>query len=72
MAVLYMESWIWLGVFEWCLNEYESPYSTSVSKDSHRTMKGGSWYFNDEFSTVNFRTDYYPVLRNVDVGFRVV
>ncbi|MDD5391986.1 MAG: formylglycine-generating enzyme family protein [Thiothrix sp.] len=37
-----------------------------------RVLRGGSWYFNPAYLRSSNRLDYSPVLRNLDLGFRVV
>ena len=34
------------NVWEWCLNEYDTPSNTDLSGDARRVMRGGSWNYD--------------------------
>ena len=53
------------NVEEWCWNYFSGAQSARVSR-------GGSWIFIANFCAVSYRDNYYPDLRNSDLGFRVV
>jgi hypothetical protein len=60
------------NVWEWCSNGYDKPESIDDSRNSHRVVRGGSWY--------HFLNDARAASRNMDpshnryesLGFRVV
>ena len=58
------------NVWEWCANEYEvlSSYQDGA-KD--RAIRGGSWYFGQNFASAVVRTGYNPFQGNDDIGLRI-
>ncbi len=59
------------NVWEWCLNEFDSPKKTGVSGEAGRAVRGGSWGNSPDYARCGYRYDYYPDLRLDNVGFRV-
>ncbi len=66
------------NVFEWCA-DYYGKYNTKSKKDpkgpkkgQYRTIRGGSWYYVDEFCRVTQRDCPKPTLKKFSYGFRVV
>jgi formylglycine-generating enzyme required for sulfatase activity len=61
-------------VWEWCLNQYEAPYSTTIDPgdDRPRVLRGGSWNFNQAFARCPLRISFNPLARSNNIGFRVV
>ncbi len=60
------------NVWEWCLNEYDNPERTKVTGKKTRSVRGGSWYLYPDYVRAANRYWYYPDVRNVSIGFRVV
>ena len=62
------------NVWEWCLNEHGNPEHIQESGDATRVLRGGSWDYNDDFASARFRFRGVssPLLRNYDIGFRLV
>ena len=52
-------------VWEWCENWYDET-------EKNRVLRGGSWYFNAGSSRSANRIRFYPTIRSVDVGFRLL
>ncbi len=59
------------NVWEWCLNEYDSPAETKVSGEARRVLRGGSWNFGPDVARAPFRSYYAPYDRNYGVGVRL-
>ncbi len=66
------------NAFEWCLDTY-GPYSGKSVKDpegakkgQYKTVRGGCWYYIDEFCRIAQRDSPKPTLKNFYYGFRVV
>ncbi len=60
------------NVWEWCLNEYETPGNFQENGSEGRVVRGGSWYdFHYHASAVS-RGWYSPYSRDNGNGFRVV
>jgi len=38
---------------------------------SRRVVRGGSWYYNADYSRVAYRYDYSPDYRGSNYGFRI-
>jgi formylglycine-generating enzyme required for sulfatase activity len=66
------------NAFEWCRDHYGKYPSRSVknpkgpSKGPYRVIRGGSWYYVDEFCRVTQRDCPKPGLKKFVYGFRVV
>jgi formylglycine-generating enzyme required for sulfatase activity len=60
------------NVWEWCLNEYDSPEKTSSNGNANRVLRGGSWFGTLADARTSFRGCDFPDLRLNNVGFRVV
>ena len=66
------------NVWEWCRNKYEKPNDKWVGKDpvdrsdAGRVLRGGSWFFSQDFARAAYRSYFAPDDRNYDLGFRVV
>ena len=66
------------NAFEWCLDNY-GPYSsksvknpTGAKKSSYKVIRGGSWYYVDDFCRITLRDAPKPNLKKFVYGFRVV
>ncbi len=60
------------NVWEWCITDYETGRSDSISGNSSRVLRGGSWIFvGASYSRAVVRYGSLPRLRGYDVGFRV-
>jgi hypothetical protein len=59
------------NVWEWCLNEYDTPSNTELSGDARRVMRGGSWNYEQDEARTAFRGSDVPNYCNYDVGFRL-
>ncbi len=66
------------NAFEWCLDGY-GPYPAKHLKDpvlhkdsQYRVVRGGCWYYYDEYCRVAQRDGPKPNLKNFYYGFRVV
>lgn len=65
------------NVYEWCqdwFGEYPSTAQTNPSgakTGSARVFRGGSWYYYSQFSHVAYRSDFTPVFRPGNIGFRL-
>lgn len=66
------------NAFEWCL-DYYGPYPSKAVKDpkgpkrgQYRVIRGGGWYYMEEFCRVAQRDGPKPTLRKFVYGFRVV
>ncbi|MBN2662957.1 MAG: formylglycine-generating enzyme family protein [Bacteroidales bacterium] len=66
------------NAFEWCA-DYYGPYSnksvtdpTGPRKGQYRVIRGGSWYYMDEFCKITQRDSPKPTLKKFVYGFRVV
>ena len=66
------------NAFEWCRDYYGKYTSKSVknpkgpSRGSYRVIRGGSWYYVDEFCRVTQRDSPKASLKKFVYGFRVV
>lgn len=66
------------NVWEWTLSSYKPyPYKdedgrNTISNDSKRVVRGGSWYDRPKRSTSSFRLPYRDYQKVYNVGFRVV
>ena len=66
------------NVFEWCydwhgtIEEGEEEDPQGVSSGGNRVFRGGSWRNYASYASVSYRYNYYPYLRNNNLGFRVV
>jgi formylglycine-generating enzyme required for sulfatase activity len=59
------------GVWEWCLNKYNDPFSTELSGQSTRVFRGGS-FTRDKFAAQTvYRFHSDPLSRRYDLGFRL-
>jgi formylglycine-generating enzyme required for sulfatase activity len=61
------------NVWEWCLNKYESPYSTAVdTSNDYRALRGGSFFDSREGAACAVRDPASPPNARVSgLGFRV-
>ena len=66
------------NVFEWCLDGY-GPYQSHTQKNPllypesmYRVIRGGSWYYYDEYCRVTQRDGPKPNLKTFYYGFRIV
>ena len=69
------------NVWEWCWNWSTDKYDTEAeggsdptgsSAGSHRVLRGGCWWFDSDYCAVSCRGGFYPSLRDLDRGFRLV
>ena len=60
------------NVWEWCLNEYETPSNLQESGSEGRVLRGGSWYFDHYYAAAVRRYWNSPDSRWTYYGFRVV
>ncbi|MEZ4984593.1 MAG: hypothetical protein R2795_06110 [Saprospiraceae bacterium] len=42
----------------------------TAEENARRVVRGGSWYFNDYYCQVSYRTTAIADYRFIDVGFR--
>ena len=59
------------NVWEWCINEYESPRELASARDQPRVVRGGSWQWTHDFARLARRDRELPGYRSRDHGFRV-
>jgi formylglycine-generating enzyme required for sulfatase activity len=60
------------NVWELCLNEHEPPFRVEPGGEAAQTVRGGSWFFHPTGAETRNRTQTdHPVIRNVNMGFRV-
>lgn len=66
------------NVYEWCLDYYgkyasSSQYEPSGAKSGRfRVLRGGSWFYGNQYCRVSFRSNKTPESRESNRGFRVV
>ena len=68
------------NVWEWCLSEYRKPEvkpqldarKEKLNTDTNRVLRGGAWFYDNDFVRAVFRYYYSPGLRHGDSGFRLV
>jgi formylglycine-generating enzyme required for sulfatase activity len=62
------------NVWEWCQEWYKDYPSTDLSGNVNpcRVIRGGSWYFGDDYSRSAFRFYLCPDIRSNHLGFRLV
>lgn len=60
------------NVWEWCLNEYETPQSENVRSEGRRVVRGGSFDYRQDTTRAASRYFNFPGPRSHDGGFRVV
>lgn len=69
------------NAFEWCNDWYDSEYYGSSPPDNphgpagpltHRVIRGGSWFGNEDFLRCASRGYSAPAGRQFHVGFRLV
>ena len=60
------------NVWEWCLNEYANPKRVEISGKESRALRGGSWYFSQDYARCGYRHWDIPNSRDNNIGFRVV
>ncbi|MBL3527217.1 MAG: SUMF1/EgtB/PvdO family nonheme iron enzyme [gamma proteobacterium endosymbiont of Lamellibrachia anaximandri] len=59
------------NVWEWCLNEIDTPANTQASGTANRVLRGGSWVGGLDFARASFRNHSGPDHRDYDLGFRL-
>ncbi|HEY5140860.1 MAG TPA: SUMF1/EgtB/PvdO family nonheme iron enzyme, partial [Methylococcales bacterium] len=60
------------NVWEWCLNEYDTPENRPASKSLGRAVRGGSWFHFKGYARATYRYLSRPLdFRIHDLGFRV-
>ena len=59
------------NVWEWCRSAWNSADS-SLRGNSHRVLRGGSWYHFQYTARVTYRTRANPAQQLNDTGFRIV
>ena len=59
------------NVWEWCMNEIDSPERTQGSGNAARALRGGSWINDPVRCRAANRDGAHPDDRHHDVGFRV-
>lgn len=58
--------------------DYPYPYNASDGREnpadgiSRRVVRGCSWFDDQDYARTAYRLDYYPSVRNDDIGFRLV
>ena len=60
------------NVWEWCLNEYQTPDNTQLTGSERRVLRGGSWLDDDDDVRCACRFWDLPDDRTYHLGFRVV
>jgi hypothetical protein len=60
------------NVWEWCLNEYDSPSHTDIGGEAWRAWRGGSWLDHRGLARCAARGESHPDDRNGGLGFRVL
>ncbi len=70
------------NVWEWCMDTWRSPRDESwhrdsvechaSGKDTSRVIRGGAWAYNPRFLRCASRHRFYPAIRYVGLGFRLV
>ena len=60
------------NVWEWCLNQYETPANVSRGGEAGRVVRGGSWYFNRDGARCAYRDHLPPGNRVNSLGFRLL
>ncbi|WP_169071986.1 nSTAND1 domain-containing NTPase [Candidatus Accumulibacter contiguus] len=59
------------NVWEWCVNEHDTPGNTAPGADVSRVLRGGSWGNNPGGCRAAYRNDDAPDYRGGYIGFRV-
>jgi formylglycine-generating enzyme required for sulfatase activity len=60
------------NVWEWCLNEGNTPQNTQLEGGENRALRGGSWNNAMKNAEVFFRSNRNPRTRAFNIGFRVI
>ena len=60
------------NVWEWCINEHETPDNFQENGSEARVLRGGAWNDNRNFAAAVCRDWDDPNSRNLIFGFRVV
>jgi len=59
------------NVWEWCLNERDTPANAGLGGEAARVLRGGSWENFPQPSPVAFHGGSLPSERSSNIGFRV-
>ena len=68
------------NVFEWCEDHWHDDYNDALKDGSawggdkeneERVVRGGSWYYYDDYCRVSFRFSFIHNYRFINVGFRL-
>jgi formylglycine-generating enzyme required for sulfatase activity len=60
------------NVWEWCLNEGDTPTNTQLNGSENRALRGGSWNNPDKSASATFRSSRTPRTRAFNIGLRVI
>jgi formylglycine-generating enzyme required for sulfatase activity len=60
------------NVWQWCLNEYETPDRVQLTDDEPRVVRGGSFFYKLECGRTAYRDRDLLNWRNLGHGFRLV
>jgi len=57
------------NLWEWCLNENQTPGKTKPKRTNHRVVRGGSWNNNQDNARAAYRNNNAPDNLNNNQGF---
>ncbi|WP_394807334.1 SUMF1/EgtB/PvdO family nonheme iron enzyme [Nitrosomonas sp.] len=60
------------NIWEWCLNEYDTPTNCQLSGNEAHVLRGGSWLYYPDLTRASARGSSLPGSRDDDFGFRVL